>query len=323
MKSVGQAANAMVREVGRQWAEIPGLRDTASMDFDTRAEKVAKGETLAKPDYTACISIATQASLTEMIAPAALVLLSPILVGSIFGVEAVVGLLAGAMSSSVQLAISMSNTGGAWDNSKKFCEKGGLNGWFMFRDGSANMSEDDFKKAAKNNNGDKALVVPGGAGGASGVAPSQQPIQFAPFPGGGMMPGYFMPQQMMPQQYGMYPVGGQMVMGTAFGAAKGMSFKEWLGELSKSDPGRYKKIMAGEEGVPTVDGRMCIYAGKKSTIHAATVVGDTVGDPFKDTSGPALNIVMKLMAILSVVFADFFMSINNGNGAAGSGDLKF
>jgi len=323
MKSVGQAANAMVREVGRQWAEIPGLRDTASMDFDTRAEKVAKGEKLAKPDYTACISIATQASLTEMIAPAALVLLSPILVGSIFGVEAVVGLLAGAMSSSVQLAISMSNTGGAWDNSKKFCEKGGLNGWFMFRDGSANMSEDDFKKAAKNNNGDKALVVPGGAGGASGVAPSQQPIQFAPFPGGGMMPGYFMPQQMMPQQYGMYPVGGQMVMGTAFGAAKGMSFKEWLGELSKSDPGRYKKIMAGEEGVPTVDGRMCIYAGKKSTIHAATVVGDTVGDPFKDTSGPALNIVMKLMAILSVVFADFFMSINNGNGAAGSGDLKF
>jgi len=61
-----------------------------------------------------------------MIAPAALVLLSPILVGSIFGVEAVVGLLVGAMSSSVQLAISMFNTGGAWDDSKKFCEKGGL-----------------------------------------------------------------------------------------------------------------------------------------------------------------------------------------------------
>lgn len=65
-----------------------------------------------------------------MIAPAALVLLSPILSGSLFGVEAVVGLLAGAMSSSVQLAISMSNTGGAWDNAKKFAEKGGLNGWY-------------------------------------------------------------------------------------------------------------------------------------------------------------------------------------------------
>merc|ERR1719183_2746474 len=67
MKSVGQAANAMVREVGRQWAEIPGLRETASMDFDARAQKMQKGETLVKPDYTACISIATQASLTEMI----------------------------------------------------------------------------------------------------------------------------------------------------------------------------------------------------------------------------------------------------------------
>jgi Na+/H+-translocating membrane pyrophosphatase len=52
--------------------------------------------------------------------------------------------------------------------------------------------------------------------------------------------------------------------------------------------------MAGEEGVKTVDGRMCVYAGKKSNVHSATVVGDTVGDPLKDTSGPALNIVMKV-----------------------------
>merc|ERR1719183_1113998 len=110
MKSVGLAANAMVREVGRQWAEIPGLRDTASMDFHERAERVAKGEQLVKPDYAKCIGIATQASLTEMIAPAALVILTPIIIGAIFGVEAVVGFLAGAMSSSVQLAISMSNS---------------------------------------------------------------------------------------------------------------------------------------------------------------------------------------------------------------------
>ena len=81
--------------------------------------------------------------------------------------------------------------------------------------------------------------------------------------------------------------------------------------------------MNGEEGIPTVDGRVCIYAGKKSKVHAACVIGDTVGDPFKDTSGPALNIVMKLMAIISVVFADFFMSINHGNGAAFSGDMKW
>merc|ERR1711966_307197 len=160
MKSVGQAANAMVREVGRQWAEIPGLRETASMDFDARAQKMQKGETLVKPDYTACIAIATQASLTEMIAPAALVILSPILIGAIFGVEAIVGFLAGAMSSSVQMAISMSNTGGAWDNSKKFCEKGGLNGWFMFRDGKSNMTEEEFKAKAQKGNGDDAAAVP-------------------------------------------------------------------------------------------------------------------------------------------------------------------
>jgi len=57
-----------------------------------------------------------------------------------------------------------------------------------------------------------------------------------------------------------------------------------------------------------------IYSGKKSEAHSACVTGDTVGDPLKDTSGPALNIVMKLMAIISVVFADTFISINDGRG---------
>ena len=193
MKSVGQAANAMVREVGRQWAEIPGLRETASMDFDARAQKMQKGETLVKPDYTACIAIATQASLTEMIAPAALVILSPILIGAIFGVEAIVGFLAGAMSSSVQMAISMSNTGGAWDNSKKFCEKGGLNGWFMFRDGKSNMTEEEFKAKAQKVNGDDALAIPGQQ--AAAVNPQGLP----PFNGYGLQ---FMSP--MPAGVGMY-----------------------------------------------------------------------------------------------------------------------
>eukprot|EP00960_Hanusia_phi_P054408 762645-Hanusia_phi.AAC.3 len=114
-------------------------------------------------------------------------------------------------------------------------------------------------------------------------------------------------------------------MGSAFGSEEKprKSFKDWLNELSKSDPARHKRIMQGDEGVRTVDGRTVIYAGKKSNVHAAAVVGDTVGDPFKDTSGPALNIVMKLMAIISVVFADFFMSINHGNGASHSGNLIF
>eukprot|EP00283_Hemiselmis_rufescens_P025004 CAMPEP_0173446190 /NCGR_PEP_ID=MMETSP1357-20121228/36028_1 /TAXON_ID=77926 /ORGANISM="Hemiselmis rufescens, Strain PCC563" /LENGTH=111 /DNA_ID=CAMNT_0014412467 /DNA_START=19 /DNA_END=350 /DNA_ORIENTATION=+ len=111
MKSVGEAANEMVKEVARQWAEIPGLTETASMTFEERAEMRAKGQELVKPDYDKCIAIATNASLKEMIPPAMLVIITPILVGSLFGVEATVGFLAGALASSVQLAISMSNTG--------------------------------------------------------------------------------------------------------------------------------------------------------------------------------------------------------------------
>ena len=74
----------------------------------------------------------------------------------------------------------------------------------------------------------------------------------------------------------------------------------FLAELQATNE-KTTQILAGEEGVRTKDGRFVVYAGKKSNVHAAAVVGDTVGDPLKDTSGPALNIVMKLMAIISVL----------------------
>merc|ERR1719424_2089971 len=106
MKSVGKAANDMVKECNRQFPKI--INGTA------------------EPDYETCIRISTQASLREMIAPGALVILSPLVAGFGFGKNANAGLLSGAMVSSVQLAISMSNTGGAWDNSKKYIEAGGL-----------------------------------------------------------------------------------------------------------------------------------------------------------------------------------------------------
>mmetsp|Transcript_368 Transcript_368/g.453 ORF Transcript_368/g.453 Transcript_368/m.453 type:complete len:798 (+) Transcript_368:222-2615(+) len=158
MKSVGVAAMEMVVEVRKQFAQIPGLM-----------------EGTAKPNYERCVDIATQASLRQMVAPALLVILAPLLTGYLFGVHALSGLLAGGLCSGVQMAISASNTGGAWDNAKKYIESGA-------------------------------------------------------------------------------------------------------------------------------------YGGKGSDCHKAAVVGDTVGDPLKDTSGPALNILMKLMAILSLVFADFFVS---------------
>jgi len=169
MKSVGMAAMEMVAEVKHQFDTNPALLDP---DSD------------ARPDYDRCVQISTRSALREMIAPGALVMLAPILTGTFFGVKAVYGLLTGSLLSAVQLAISMSNTGGAWDNCKKYVE--------------------------------------------SGVDPS--------------------------------------------------------------------------------------LGGKGSEIHKSSVVGDTVGDPLKDTSGPSLNILMKLMAIISLVFADFFFAINEGKG---------
>ena len=173
MKSVGQAANEMVKEVARQFREIPGLLEGTPGH--------------APPDHARCIAISTDASLREMVPPAILVMITPLAFGIFLGVDAVAGMLAGAIVSSIQMAISSSNTGGAWDNAKKYVEKGQV-----------------------------------------------------------------------------------MVNG--------------------------------------------VVQRKGSEIHKAAVVGDTVGDPLKDTSGPALNIVMKLMAILALVFADFFKSINSGKG---------
>merc|ERR1712167_148758 len=155
MKSVGKAASDMVEEIKTQIAN-------------------------KQVDSDKCIQISTNASLKEMIAPGLLVMLTPIICGVIFGTRVVAGILPGALLSGIQLAISMSNTGGAWDNAKKYIEAGDL----------------------KDSNG--------------------------------------------------------------------------------------KTIPKGSEP------------------HKAAVIGDTVGDPLKDTSGPSLNILVKLMAILSLVFAEFF-----------------
>ena len=161
MKSVGKAALAMVEEVREQFRTRPGILEGTQ-----------------RPDYKRCVEISTRASLKEMVLPGVLVMGSPLLVGVLFGVHALAGLLAGALVSGVQMAVSMSNTGGAWDNGKKYIEAG------------------------------------------------------------------------------------------ATEAARAL----------------------GPKG---------------SDAHVAAVIGDTVGDPLKDTSGPALNILMKLMAVESLVFAPF------------------
>lgn len=164
MSSVGKAANKMIDEVRRQFREKPGI---------------LKGTD--KPDYARCVSISTNAALNEMILPGIMAVVTPLLIGFLLGVESLGGLLAGSLVSGVMMAIFMANSGGAWDNAKKYIE----------------------------------------------------------------------------------------------GLAQG---------------------------------------GKGSEAHKAAVVGDTVGDPFKDTSGPSINILIKLMTIVSLVFASAFMLVNGGNG---------
>merc|ERR1719198_2143142 len=140
MKSVGKAAGEMVEEVKRQFSLT-----------DSKGLTILQGSKEIKPDYDTPIQISTKSSLLEMIAPGALVIFSPLLAGTIFGVQAVFGLLTGSLVSSVQLAISMSNSGGAWDNCKKFI-KGSFSADESLKFGSKEKS--DAKKLMKKNEGE-------------------------------------------------------------------------------------------------------------------------------------------------------------------------
>jgi K(+)-stimulated pyrophosphate-energized sodium pump len=153
MKAVGRAAGSMVEEVRRQFKEIPGIMDGSGT-----------------PEYAKCVAISTRGAQREMILPSLLAIIVPVITGLILGVGGVLGLLVGGLTSGFALAALLNNAGGAWDNAKKFIEKGN-------------------------------------------------------------------------------------------------------------------------------------YGGKGSDAHHAGITGDTVGDPFKDTSGPSLNILIKLMTMVSVVFS--------------------
>ncbi len=158
MRAVGRVAGSVILEVRKQFSQIKGLM---------------AGQ--AKADYAHCVNICTKGAQKEMILPAVIALIAPLIIGFLFGVEAMVGLLIGALACGFVMAIMMANSGGAWDNAKKYVEKGALE-------------------------------------------------------------------------------------------------------------------------------------GKGSAQHKALVVSDTVGDPFKDTSGPSLNILIKLMSMVSVVFASFIVA---------------
>jgi len=158
IKAVGRAAGKMVKEVRRQFTTYPGI---------------LQGTT--KPDYARCVTISTQGAQQEMVLPAILGILTPVVIGLLFGVAGVLGVLIGGLTTGFVTAVMMNNAGGAWDNAKKYVETGA-------------------------------------------------------------------------------------------------------------------------------------YGGKSSPTHKATIVGDTVGDPFKDTAGPCINILIKLMSMVSIVFAGFIVS---------------
>merc|ERR1719428_187142 len=120
MISVGKAAAEIIDEVRRQFREIPGLRSIL--------EKIARGEEISEsedvePNSDRCVAISTVSSVKEMIAPGTYAVLAPLFVGFCVGPQCLMGLLAGSITSGAMLAIMMSNAGGAWDNSKKLCEK--------------------------------------------------------------------------------------------------------------------------------------------------------------------------------------------------------
>jgi inorganic pyrophosphatase len=118
MISVGKAAAEIIIEVRRQFKDIPGLKECI--------EKASRGETITEdvdPDSDKCVEISTRSSVREMIAPGLYAILIPLMVGFTVGPRCLMGVLAGAIASGCMNAIMMSNAGGAWDNSKKLCEK--------------------------------------------------------------------------------------------------------------------------------------------------------------------------------------------------------
>eukprot|EP00392_Amoebophrya_sp_AT5.2_P000519 g520.t1 len=120
MISVGKAAAEIIEEVRRQFREIPGLRN--AIERASRGEEIPPEEDV-EPDSDRCVAISTASSVKEMIAPGAYAVLAPIFVGFCIGPKCLMGMLAGSIVSGAMLAIMMSNAGGAWDNSKKLCEK--------------------------------------------------------------------------------------------------------------------------------------------------------------------------------------------------------
>jgi len=270
MKSVGIAAKGMIMEIRRQFKE-PALRATLkdpnwSIPVDVLCDPERRLTDPGIPKYNECVKIATDSSLREMLPPGALVMLAPIVCGIFLGKEALAGLLPGSFVSGVQMAISSSNTGGSWDNAKKYVES---------RQGHRVIDE-------------------AGQYAGNGISKFYRILDIFEFDTTGkLLDGLTEEQKDAECKIYLYKKASETILIT--------NQMENLPQQYQKD---LWKNLAQEDKQAFYE---MVFADFKD-IKEAAVIGDTVGDPLKDTSGPALNILMKLMAIISVVFAPVFMS---------------
>eukprot|EP00808_Paulinella_micropora_P011764 g60227.t1 len=242
MFAVGHSAQSLIVEVRRQFREIPGLRT---------------GRPGVKPDNKACVDICTTAALKEMVAPGIIAVLTPLAFGYTFGCKFLGGILVGSILSGFFLATTMANSGGAWDNAKKFIEA------------------------------DRAREF-------------THPPKFR----GHLPDGVHLPH-----------IAEEWKNSDVLVWARAAGFDNWCHLLQKHDVDGKKLFVKHaedlrefgitDEGVQKLFFRAIneMHMHKRSLYHEAAVIGDTIGDPFKDAAGPALNILCKLMSHLSLIIS--------------------
>lgn len=329
MQAVGDAAREMVEEVRRQFRDIPGIM-----------------EGTGTPDYASCVDISTSAALRKMIVPSAIAVAGPILTGVLFGAGAVFGLLAGGLATGFAMAVMMANAGGAWDNAKKWVEKGGLAEKFI-EEGIYNPAVEDKALAAidgdqggpdgkkkseskKKSAAKKSTAKKSGAKKKSASAKSKKTSTRAKKSGDSSKADKTeetteektdaaadstpaeepaaKPAEAAKEEPASEEKPAEPVAAAEKAEEKAAEKAEEKAE-TKPEPGSEAPAPVAASSKPKYKRYV-----KGTPEHTATVVGDTVGDPFKDTSGPSMNILVKLMSMVAVATVALIMVVNDGNG---------
>jgi K(+)-stimulated pyrophosphate-energized sodium pump len=324
MSAVGDAAKEMVEEVRRQFRDIPGIMDGTG-----------------KPDYASCVDISTTAALKKMLIPSLLAVAGPIVTGVLFGAGAVFGLLAGGLAAGFAMAVMMANAGGAWDNAKKWVEKGGLAEAFI-QDGTYNPEVEDAALApvAADQGGPDGPKKKSGSKKKSGTK-KKSATKKTSAKSSKRKPAADKDEEKPAEEEKAEESSEQEPGAQATGeqpkAEEAPEPAEAAPEETKAEEPKVEEAVQEKAPEPKVEEKAPEPAKaeasapaatkptepakkkykkyvKGSPEHKATVVGDTVGDPFKDTSGPSLNILIKLMSMVAVATVALIMVVNDGGG---------